>query len=45
MKNVKEKSVNLIPLLEASVIEATVLDGGHSLQGIGMSIMMIRVEQ
>lgn len=28
----KEKDVNLIPLLEGSVIEATVFDGGHSLK-------------
>jgi len=31
MKKEKEKNVNLIPLLEGSVIEATVSDGGHSL--------------
>ena len=31
MKNAKEKSVSLIPLLEGSVIEATVFDGGRSL--------------
>ena len=31
MKNAKEKSVILIPLLEGSDIEATVFDGGHSL--------------
>ena len=30
MKIEKEKDVNLIPLLEGSVIEATVFDGGHS---------------
>jgi hypothetical protein len=31
MKKEKAKNVNLIPLLEGSVIEATVSDGGHSL--------------
>ena len=30
MKIEKEMNVNLIPLLEGSVIEATVFDGGHS---------------
>lgn len=44
MKNVKEKSANLIPLLEGTVIEATVLDGGHSLflyEGWGNQIKSI----
>jgi hypothetical protein len=40
MKNAKEKSVNLIPLLEGSVIEATVLDGGHSLAAICFGSIM-----
>ncbi|GAH03432.1 unnamed protein product [marine sediment metagenome] len=36
----KERNVNLTPLLEGSVIEATVLDGGHSLNELKAVIII-----